>query len=978
MSPFLASALSNLLSAAIWDVALVPAYGAMRDRAQPSRFDKAARLAGARIADELGPMPEAAAKALATLLHDPAVRTLVRDMYAWRVDRPGAMLQEVEAAFVALWRRSEEPLPAELTPERAFGALVAGCEQVLDDAIDRNLLAAHEARSAARDAAALERLRFHDARSEARAVRLEHRLSSIERQIARLEALGPRRDAPADVERQIRRAVAARCATIAPPSFHSAPELQLDAIYVRPSFRWRDPLRAGAVGEGLTYPQLVERLDRVVLLGAPGAGKSTLAQQLCRDLALERYRVRGELSVCPVLVELRAYAAAQRDGVPLSVRDYVAATLRGDLQLDEATEQAIERLLWEGRMLVVFDGLDEVAGPATRLQLRRQIVAFADRYPVRVVVTSRAAGYDDVPLSVADFAVAAIELFDRDRARSYVTKWMTATGRPHPRTEAAALMSALEHMHDLYENPLMLALICMLSREGGLPDSRVSLYRDCADMLYDEWDRKREIDGLGDLQDRLRPVLGDVALWLLEGAGGDPAAASEDRLRQRVRAYIAAELYDGDMAAADRAARLFVEFCRGRAWIFSDTAIDKGGIPRFGFTHRSFLEYFAAERLVLTRTTPEQLAATLRPRLARGEWGLVPELAAMLLERAQPGGCGPFVRELLPRVVQRVPHDKVLAFAVRMLALVPLDAEAIDVIVERVMFETLSDLGDPSKLPRDHFEAREENAVEVRRAWARHLSPLMMRTPVSAADLLIRWPARVGDAAAVRAEALEGSRQELLALAEDVFQIAYDCCLLGWRELDWFVRTWSVGAVLRPRSGGLWESEPPLLHRLVAGHLPPGAATSLVAALIEAPTPWFGANELWPAVFGTTVERFLRTGPPGDDSAARALWTVLACVAVERVSDDLSHGRRERITRRDGALLRSLRVMAQENPAAQAIVARADSSTWELSAPHASGGLPPQLDALVSDWAAGAVSLVEPQRADDGPPDRPVGDPVPV
>ena len=43
------------------------------------------------------------------------------------------------------------------------------------------------------------------------------------------------------------------------------------------------------------------------------------------------------------------------------------------------------------------------------------------------------------------------------------------------------------------------------------------------------------------------------------------------------------------------AAREFVEFCRGRMWVFTDAGTTVSGQRLYGFTHRTFLEYFAAK-----------------------------------------------------------------------------------------------------------------------------------------------------------------------------------------------------------------------------------------------------------------------------------------------------------------------------------------------------------------------------------------------
>ena len=51
---------------------------------------------------------------------------------------------------------------------------------------------------------------------------------------------------------------------------------------------------------------------------------------------------------------------------------------------------------------------------------------------------------------------------------------------------------------------------------------------------------------------------------------------------------------------------------RGRMWVFSDAGTTAAGERLYAFTHRTFLEYFAAAYLAYDSDTPEQLALTHR------------------------------------------------------------------------------------------------------------------------------------------------------------------------------------------------------------------------------------------------------------------------------------------------------------------------------------------------------------------------------
>jgi hypothetical protein len=80
------------------------------------------------------------------------------------------------------------------------------------------------------------------------------------------------------------------------------------------------------------------------------------------------------------------------------------------------------------------------------------------------------------------------------------------------------------------------------------------------------------------------------------------------------------------------------DFCKGRMWVLSDVGITPAGESLFSFTHRTFMEFFAAAHLAYGCDTPEQLAAALAPKLARSEWDVAGELAVQIKDRTSAHG----------------------------------------------------------------------------------------------------------------------------------------------------------------------------------------------------------------------------------------------------------------------------------------------------------------------------------------------------
>lgn len=250
--------------------------------------------------------------------------------------------------------------------------------------------------------------------------------------------------------------------TLTPPQDQELLRIQLRSVFVEPSVRvdpppvelpkeWWERLQIeGEIGaddlpEGVGHEDLrrVRELwrakpprrvlevltdpaeEHVVLLGDPGAGKSTLARYLVLSLAAPG--VDGQLSnlegYLPLLIELRDFAALLAKGKCETSLDYLSLLGRTEgygLDLDALNRH----LLYDGRAVVIFDGLDELFDPSERETVTRQIAGFALAYPlVRLLVTSRIIGYRRTTLTDAGFAHYTLQDLDEPRIEEFLMRW---------------------------------------------------------------------------------------------------------------------------------------------------------------------------------------------------------------------------------------------------------------------------------------------------------------------------------------------------------------------------------------------------------------------------------------------------------------------------------------------------------------------------------------------------------------------------
>ena len=354
----------------------------------------------------------------------------------------------------------------------------------------------------------------------------------------------------------------------------------------------------------------LERYRRLLLLGEPGVGKTTLLSRLAWGITFAPSRgpfidrFGWVLPVPMVLRELSIQGVTTFDGLldaflsnpvgePLRDVDYLQSRLR------------------EGRAFVLLDGIDEVGGKDARIDLRAAVFDGMKRFPDCLwLLSSRIVGYGEVPfegrpelvrqnrVAVPEAGAPAIGRryiapFDDSRIRAFVHNWYASRDwEAHKAGRAAELVSAIgrsESLRGLARVPDLLALIALVHRmEANLPQQRCVLYERLAEAYLESIDERKGISESTLNLPRKKAWLARVGYEMQHqrqhGHEDDQLASRDDVLH-----WIGNEMERGRAFMDVPTPAEFLSFVGQSAGLFVPHGDDQ-----YAFSHLSFQEYFAA------------------------------------------------------------------------------------------------------------------------------------------------------------------------------------------------------------------------------------------------------------------------------------------------------------------------------------------------------------------------------------------------
>ena len=351
-------------------------------------------------------------------------------------------------------------------------------------------------------------------------------------------------------------------------------------------------------------------LQRIVLEGGPGQGKSTVTQMAAqvfrrkligKNKATLRDQEWGMISDLrfPFRIELKRFAAWLSERDHGAIDEYIAQLTSRDSGGTSVKVEDVQTYVEKSSIILLLDGLDEIGSDDLRDRVVDAVMDTIRRFEdglgvdLRVVLTTRPPALAGRRDRLDGFTRVVLTPMTEKRIDDYLARWLSAQIKgadDHKRIrEAFEARRHDPHVDALARNPMQLSVLLQFIHLKGdaFPDRRAELYREYFQIAIDrDVEKSPELRDNRELVDGLHAFLGFQFHGMTEVDQGSRSLNRQDIVRL-ARRWLEAEGHAGDMAARF--------FTLGEERFGLIVAVSgEGEETTYGFEVQPIQEYFAA------------------------------------------------------------------------------------------------------------------------------------------------------------------------------------------------------------------------------------------------------------------------------------------------------------------------------------------------------------------------------------------------
>lgn len=355
----------------------------------------------------------------------------------------------------------------------------------------------------------------------------------------------------------------------------------------------------------------VEKHPKLMILGKPGAGKTTFLKYL----AIQCIEGKFQAKRVPIFVTLKKFAEAPNKP---GLLQYISEEVINHVSMLSRVAEtqfisSIQDVITHGKALVLLDGLDEVR-KEDNSRILKEICEFSDRFQNnQFVLTCRIAARE---YTFEKFTEVEIADFDDKQINNFATKWFK--GKTVTSQTFIKCLKDNNRIKQLAESPLLLTLLCLAFEESGdFPANRSELYKEGLDALLKKWDAKRGIQRDQIYKklsvQRKEDLLSKIALTTFEN--GDyffKQKIAEKYITDYIRNLPGANTDEEGLQLDSEEVLRSIEHHHGLV-VARAKAI-------YSFSHLTFHEYFTAREFVVVKQSSEEALQNLVSHITENRW----------------------------------------------------------------------------------------------------------------------------------------------------------------------------------------------------------------------------------------------------------------------------------------------------------------------------------------------------------------------